>query len=90
MIGVRFPARAWNLSLQNHVQTGSEAHSAYYPMGTGFLSFGSKRSGREADHLPRSSTEVKECVELYIHSPNVFVTWCLVKYRDNFTFRPLS
>jgi hypothetical protein len=27
-------------------------------------------SGREADHLPPSSAEVKEWVELYLHSPN--------------------
>jgi hypothetical protein len=27
-------------------------------------------SGREADHLPPSSAEVKEWVEKYIHSPN--------------------
>jgi hypothetical protein len=27
-------------------------------------------SGREADHSPPSSTEVKEWVELYFHSPN--------------------
>jgi hypothetical protein len=26
--------------------------------------------GREADHSPLSIAEVKECVELYIHSPN--------------------
>jgi hypothetical protein len=29
-------------------------------------------SGREADHSPPSSTEVKEWVELYLHSPS----WC--------------
>jgi hypothetical protein len=29
-----------------------------------------KRPGREADHSPPSSAEVKECVELYFHSPN--------------------
>jgi hypothetical protein len=29
-----------------------------------------KRPGREADHSLPSSAEVKECVELYIHSPN--------------------
>jgi hypothetical protein len=28
-----------------------------------------KRPGREADHTPPSSAEVKECVELYLHSP---------------------
>jgi hypothetical protein len=27
-------------------------------------------SGREADHSPQSSAEVKEWVELYIYSPN--------------------
>jgi len=27
-------------------------------------------SGSEADHSPPSSAEVKECVELYLHSPN--------------------
>jgi hypothetical protein len=30
----------------------------------GDLSLGIKRPGREADHLPPSSDEVKECVEL--------------------------
>jgi hypothetical protein len=29
-----------------------------------------RRQGREADHSPPSSAEVKECVELYLHSPN--------------------
>jgi hypothetical protein len=27
-------------------------------------------SGREADHSPPSSAEVKEGVEMYLHSPN--------------------
>jgi len=39
-------------------------------MGTGALSLGIKRQGREADHLPSSSAEVKEYVEIYLHSPN--------------------
>jgi hypothetical protein len=34
------------------------------------LSLGVKRPGREADHSPPSSAEVKECVELYHHSLN--------------------
>jgi hypothetical protein len=34
------------------------------------LTLGVKLSGREADHSPLSSAEVKECVELYLHSPN--------------------
>jgi hypothetical protein len=35
----------------------------------GALSLGVKRPEREADHLPPSSAEVKEYVELYVHSP---------------------
>jgi hypothetical protein len=34
------------------------------------LSLGVKWPGREANHSPPSSSEVKECVELYLHSPN--------------------
>jgi hypothetical protein len=30
---------------------------------------------READHSPQSSAEVKEWVELYLHSPNT-PPWC--------------
>jgi hypothetical protein len=35
----------------------------------GALSLGVKRLGSETDHLPPSSVEVKECVELYLCSP---------------------
>jgi hypothetical protein len=36
----------------------------------GALSLGVKWPGREADHSPPSSAEVKEWEELYLHSPN--------------------
>jgi hypothetical protein len=35
----------------------------------GALSLGVKRPRRETEHLPPSSAEVKECAELYLHSP---------------------
>jgi hypothetical protein len=35
---------------------------------TGALSLRVKRPGREDDHLPPYSAEVKECVELYFYS----------------------
>jgi tryptophan synthase alpha subunit len=57
-------------------------------MGTrGGLSLVVKRPGREADHSPPSSAEVKEWVELYIHSPTT-PSWrgAQLKHRDNFTF----
>jgi hypothetical protein len=34
----------------------------------GAVSLGVKWLGREADHSPPSSAEIKECVELYLHS----------------------
>jgi len=49
------------------VQAGPGAHPASYTMGTGSYP-GVKRSGRGVDHPPASSVEVKERLELYLHS----------------------
>jgi hypothetical protein len=57
---IRFPAGAENFSLHHRVQNGPEVHSTSYPMGTRALSLRVKRLGREADHSPPSSAEVKE------------------------------
>jgi len=51
------------------LQTGPEAHPAYYTMGTGSFS-GVKRPGRGVDHTPPFSAEVKERVKLYLYSPS--------------------
>jgi hypothetical protein len=53
----------------------------------GPLSVGVKRPGREADHSSPSSAEVKEWLELYIHSPNT-PSWlgAYLKHWDNFSF----
>jgi hypothetical protein len=57
--GVRFPAGAKDFSSSLCVQTGSGAHPASSPMGTGGLFPGGKaRPGRDADHSPPSSAEV--------------------------------
>jgi hypothetical protein len=66
---VRFPAWAGNFSLHHRVQNGSGAHPTSYSVGTRGSFPEVKRPKREADHSPPSSTEVKECVELYLHSP---------------------
>jgi hypothetical protein len=42
---------------------------------------GAKRPGREADHSPPSSPEVKNTWGYTAISPYVFMAWCLVKYR---------
>jgi hypothetical protein len=39
-----------------------------------------KAAGREADHSPPSSAK------LYLHTHYIFMAWCFVKRRDNFTF----
>jgi hypothetical protein len=69
---VRFPAGAGNVSLHHRVQN---------------CSLGVKRLGREADHSPPSSAEVKVWVELHLHSPNTpSGRGAQLKHRDNFTF----
>jgi hypothetical protein len=67
---VRFTAEAGSFSLHRRVQNGSGTHPASYPMSTRSSFLGVKRPGRESDHSPPSSAEVKEWVELYLHSPN--------------------
>jgi hypothetical protein len=59
-IGVRLPAGAKDFSSILCVQTGSGAHPASCPMGTGGPFPGGKaRPGRDADHSPPSSAEVE-------------------------------
>jgi hypothetical protein len=85
---VRFPAGAGNFSLHHRLQNGSGAHPASYTVGTRGSFPGVKRPGCEADHSPPSSAEVKEWVELFLHSlskPSWRAAW-LKKHRDNFTF----
>jgi hypothetical protein len=50
------------------------------------LFLGVKRPGREADHSPPSSAEVKMCGCMPPLPQYAFMAWCLVKHRDNFIF----
>jgi hypothetical protein len=60
VIEVRSPTEAEDFSSSPCVQTGSGAHPASYPMGTGGSFPGGKaRPGRDADHSPPSSAEIK-------------------------------
>jgi hypothetical protein len=57
-------------SSNHRVQTGSAAHPASCTMGTGGPFAGAKaRPGRDADHSPPSSAEVKNEYELYLITP---------------------
>jgi hypothetical protein len=55
---VRFPAGAGNFSLRHRVQNGSGAHPIQWVPGA--LSLEVKRLGREADHSPPPSAEIKK------------------------------
>jgi hypothetical protein len=55
----------------------------------GTLSLWVKRPGREADHSPPSSAEVKNAWSYTSTLHYVFMAWCLVKQRDNFTLQNL-
>jgi hypothetical protein len=52
----------------------------------GALSLGIKQPGHEANHSPPSSAEVENAWSHTSTPQYVFMAWCLVKYRDNFTF----
>jgi hypothetical protein len=54
-------------SLLHVVETGSGVQPTSYPIGTGALSPGIKRQGREADHSPPTSADVKK---MWIYSSN--------------------
>jgi hypothetical protein len=50
------------------------------------LSLEVKRPGREAYHSPPSSAEVMNAWNYTFTPQYVFMAWCLVKHRDDFTF----
>jgi hypothetical protein len=64
---VRFSAGAGNFSLHHRVQKATQNPIQWVP---GALSLVVKWPGHEADHSLPPNAEVKECVELYLHSPN--------------------
>jgi hypothetical protein len=72
MIWVRFPVGVGKFSPHHRIQTGSRAHPASYPVGTGNTFPGGKGQGCEAGLSPPSSAEVKEYVELHPHPATRF------------------
>jgi hypothetical protein len=56
-------------------------------MGTGGFSSGVMRPGRETDHSPPTSAEVKKTWIYTSAPPYAFMSYAyLVEHRDNFTF----
>jgi hypothetical protein len=58
----------YKCSLLHIVQTGSGVHPTSYKMGTGGSFLGVKRQGREVDHSPPTSAEIKE-MWIYTSTP---------------------
>jgi hypothetical protein len=83
---VQFSATVGNFSLHHRVRKDSGAHPASYPTATRCSFLRNKRLGREADHSPPSSAEVKECMELYLHPQYAFMAWCSVKAQGQLYF----
>jgi hypothetical protein len=52
----------------------------------GAVFLGVKQPWHEADHSPPSSAEIKNVWSISPLPQYVFMVWCLVKHRDNFTF----
>jgi hypothetical protein len=74
------------VSFHHRVQNGSGVPQPAIQWLPWALSLGVKWPGREADHLPPASAEIKNTWS-YISTPQyVFMAWCLVKNMDNFIF----
>jgi len=86
---VQSPAGAGNFSSHHRLWNGSGAHPASYPMGTRAFSLGVYQPGREANHSPPPSVEVKNAWAIPPHPQYVFHGRYLVKHRD-FTFTFIS
>jgi hypothetical protein len=72
-IGVKFPAGAKDFSSILCVQTGSGAHPASCTGGP--FPRAKARPGRDADHSPTSSSEVKNEYEIYLLPPSASVPY---------------
>jgi hypothetical protein len=70
MTEILLPVKIGILSFQQHVQTGSGAHSASYPMGTGVFSTGVKRP----EHGMKLTTHLHT-------SQHVLIMWCLIRHN---------
>jgi hypothetical protein len=82
----RFLSGAGNNFIHHRVQNGSDAHTASYTMDIRDFLPGVKREPREAENSPPSSVEVKEYVELYLHSCCTSSWLCVpLNSRNKFT-----
>jgi hypothetical protein len=82
---IQFSIGARDISLPHRIHISYGVHSVSHPMGIGGSFPKLKWLGHEAYGWPQSTAEVKN---LWIHtltSSYIFMVWCLMKYRHNFT-----
>jgi hypothetical protein len=77
-----FPAGVTDYCLSCRVQTGSGAHPASYPVGTGCSFPGYKADGVLSWPLTSIYCRGQEGAEQYFNSPYVFMMWCLIITSD--------
>jgi hypothetical protein len=87
--GVRVPARTANFLFTTPARRGlrSTQHPIQRVPG-GSLPGGVKRPGRESDHSPQSSAEVKNAGSLPPLPQYVFMAWCSIKAQGQFYLLP--
>jgi hypothetical protein len=87
-VRVRVPVgfKNFHFSISSKPALGSTQPSIPWVRG---LSPRVKQQGREADHSPRTSAEVKKMWIYTSTPPHVLMAQCLVKHRNSFTFLPL-
>jgi hypothetical protein len=82
---VRFPAGARDFSLFQGVQIGSGIYASPIQWVQGALLPGqSSRSVKLTTHLHLVARS--RMMGLHLHSPYIFMAWCLIKHRDSFIF----
>jgi hypothetical protein len=78
------PSRGREVFLRHRVQNGSGTHPTSSQTGTRGSSPKIEQAGREADHSPPSSTEIKKAWSYTTTPSYIFMALCLVKHRDVF------
>jgi hypothetical protein len=70
-------------SILQNVKTGCGAHPPSHQMDTGVPYPGVKQPGREANHSPPSSADIKNAWSCNSTPPNVFMEWFLINSVRN-------
>jgi hypothetical protein len=89
-MGAETAQSVWRLEQENFlrhkVHTASGAYQTLYPISTGVIFSGVNRPGREYDHSPSSSAEIKNAWS-YTPLPNTTTSSnAMLSTRDNFPF----